>query len=56
MKTPERISALRNARLTLRVRDAKIAKMKAHFESLLSQKGVEVDSELSQELQVVVAE
>lgn len=56
MKTPERVSALRIARQTLRKRDQKISRMKARLELLTSSKGVEVSPEQLQEIQEVIVE
>ena len=54
MKTPERLSALRAAKKTLRMRDQKIARMKQRLESLTLEKGVEVDQEVYEEITEVV--
>ena len=54
MKTPEKLSALRNARLTLRKRDRKIAHIKKQLESLTLERGVAVESEVQVEIQGVI--
>ena len=54
MKTPERLSALRNARQTLRNRDRKIARMKKRLESLTSEGGVSVGTEVQEEIEEVI--
>ena len=54
MKTPERLSALRAARKTLRMRDQKIARIKQILESLTSEKGVEIDQEVHEEITEVI--
>ena len=56
MNTPERLSALRTAKQTLRMRDQKISRMKQRLESLTTKKSVEVDSEVSQEIEDVIKE
>ena len=56
MNTPQRLSALRTARRTLRVRDQKIARMKQWLESVMLAKGVEVDPEASEEIEKVIKE
>ena len=55
MKTPDRLSALRNARLTLRKRDRKIAYIKKRLESLTLERGVAVESDVQAEIQGVIA-
>lgn len=50
MNTPQRLSALRTARQTLRARDQKIARMKQRLESVMLAKGVEVDPEASEKI------
>ena len=54
MRTPERLSALRNARQTLRNCDRKIARVKKQLELLTSQKGVAVESHVSEEIKQVI--
>lgn len=54
MKTPERLSALRNARQTLRNRDRKVARVKKQLESLTSQRGVAVESHVNEEIKQVI--
>lgn len=54
MKTPERLSALRKARLTLRNRDRRIARIRKRLESLTSQSGVSVESHVQEEIQHVI--
>ena len=56
LKTPERLSALRTAKQTLRVRDQKIARMKQELESMSLVKGVEVDSDVNEEITKVIKE
>ena len=56
MKTPEKLSALRVARQTLRMRDQKIARMKQKLELMTSAKSVEVDSVLNDEIEEVIKE
>ena len=50
MKTPDRLSALRNARDTIRKRDRKIAKIKVRLESLTSKRGIAVESDVRRKL------
>jgi hypothetical protein len=54
MRTPERLSALRNARQTLRNRDRKIARVKKQLELLTAQRGVAVESHVSEEIKQVI--
>jgi hypothetical protein len=54
MKTPERLSALRNARLTLRKRDRRIAYIKRKLDSLTLERGVAVESDVQLEIQGVI--
>ena len=56
MRTPERLSALRVARQTLRMRDQKIARMTQRLESMTSVKGVEVDCDVCGEIEKVIEE
>ena len=56
MKTPDRIAALRKARKTLKLRDQKIARMRNKLEELTSEKGIEVDSDVQDELESVIKE
>ena len=56
MKTPDRLAALKNARKTLRMRDQKIARMRKKLEVLTSEKGIEVDSEVQEEIEYVIQE
>ena len=53
MNTPERLS-LRAAKKTLCMRDQKIARMKLRLESLTSEKGVEVDQDVQEEITEVI--
>ena len=53
MTTPQRLSALRIAKQPLCMRDQKITQMKQRLESV---KGIEVDSEVSEEIEMVVKE
>ena len=50
MKTPDRLSALRNARDTIRKRDRKIAKIKVRLKSLTSKRGIAVESDVRRKL------
>ncbi len=57
MNTPERLSALRVAKQTLRIRDQKITRMKKRLESITLVKGIQVDSldsDVSEEIEKVV--
>ena len=54
MKTPERLSALRNARQTLRNRDRKIARVKKRLESATTQNGIAVESHVQEEIEHVI--
>ena len=54
MKTPDRLSALRNARDTIRKRDRKIAKIKVRLESLTSKRGIAVESDVQEEIAQVI--
>lgn len=54
MRTPERLSALRSARQTLRNRDRKIARIKKQLESLTSRRGVAVESHVNEEIKQVI--
>ena len=56
MRTPERLSALRVARQTLQMRDQKIAQITQRLESMSSEKGVEVDCDVSGEIEKVIEE
>lgn len=50
MKTPERSSSIQKARKTLRRRDQRIAQLKKQLDSITLQSGVEVNSEVQQEI------
>ena len=50
MKTPERLSSLRHAQKTLRKRNRKITRIKKQLESLTSQGGVAVASDVQEEI------
>ena len=54
MKTPDRLSALRNARDTIRKRNRKIAMIKVRLESLTSQRGIAVESDIQEEIDQVI--
>ena len=54
MKTPQRLSALHNARQTLRNWDRKITRIKKRLESLTSEGGVSVDAEVQEEIEEVI--
>ena len=54
MKTPERLLALRNAKLTLKKRDRKITSITIRLESLTSEKGIALESEVQGEIQSVI--
>ena len=54
MKTPERLSALRKARQTLRNRDRRLARVTKKLEVLTSECGVEVEKEVQEEIQGVI--
>ena len=54
MKTPERLLALRNAKLTLRKRDRKITSITKRLESLTLEKGITLESEVQGEIQSVI--
>ena len=54
MKTPERLSALRRARQTLRNLDRKVARIKKRLESLTSEGGVAVEEEVQDEIEAVI--
>ena len=50
MKSTERILALRNARKIIRNRDKKLATLKRRLEMLTSQSGVELGSDMENEM------
>ena len=54
MKTPERLAALHKARKTLRARDQKIKHMKCQHVMMTSMKCVEVDRDVSEEMEQVI--
>ena len=54
MKTPERLLALRNAKLTLKKWDRKITSITKRLESLTSEKGIALESEVQGEIQSVI--
>lgn len=54
MRTPERLSTLRNARQTLRNRDRKIACVKKQLELMTSERGVAVESHVNEEIKQVI--
>ena len=54
MRTPERLAALHKARKTLRARDQKITRMKRQLDMMRSMKGVEVDQDVSEEMEQVI--
>ena len=54
MKTPERLSAFRAAKKTLRIRDQKISRMKQRLESFTSARGVEIVEEVHEEIAEVI--
>ena len=56
LKTPERLSALMNARQILLLRDQRIARMKKKLESLTSVKGIAVDDDVQEEIREVISE
>ena len=56
MKTPERLSALRAARQTIRVCDQKIARIKSRLNSITASKGIAIGPELSDEVETVIKE
>ncbi len=56
MRTPERLTALKVAKHTLRIRDQKITSMKKKLDSLTSQKGVAVDNYVQKELEDVICD
>ncbi len=53
MKTPERLTALRVAKQTLRIRDQKLARIKYRLESITC---VEISQETYTEIEPVIAE
>ena len=55
MKTPERMSALRKARQTLRNRDLRLARMKKKLDAFTSEVGVELEDQTQKEIEVVVS-
>lgn len=56
MKTPERISALRKARRTLRNRDLRLARMKKKLDAFTSEVGVQLEEQTQKEIELVVSE
>lgn len=54
MKTPERISALRKARRTLRNRDRRLARMKMKLDAFTSKVGVQLEDETEKEIEAIV--
>ena len=56
MKTPDRLSALRKARQTLRNRDRRLARLKNRLEKLTTERGVEMDDDVVEEMTEVIDE
>lgn len=56
MKTPERISALRKARRTLRNRDLRLARMKKKLDAFTSEVGMQLEEQTQKEIELVVSE
>lgn len=54
MKTPERLSSLRNARQTLQNCDRKIARIKKQLESSTSESGVALENDVQEEIKGVI--
>ena len=54
MKTPDKLSALRNARNTIRKHDRKIEKIKVRLESLTSTRGIAVESNVQEEITQII--
>lgn len=54
MKTPERLSALRAAKITLLSRDQKIFRRKQRLELFTSARGVGIDQEVHEEIAEVI--
>ena len=54
MKTSESISALRNARRVIRNRDRKLARMKQRLDALIAKGGVELGSDMEEEMASIV--
>ena len=51
MKTPDRVAALCKARTTLRNRDRRIARMKKKLDAMTTNNGVQVESEVQEEIE-----
>ena len=56
MKTPDRHAALRKAKITIRNRDRRIARLKKKLEDLISNRGIKVDNETHQEMEETISE
>ncbi len=56
MKTPERLSALRAAKRTLRVRDQKLSRIKSRLELITAENGVVVEPDVCDEIEIVIDE
>ena len=54
MKTPDRVAALCKARTTLRNRDRRIARMKKKLDAMTTNNGVQVESEVQEEIESVI--
>ncbi len=55
MKTPDRRAAFRNAKIAIRNRNRRIARLKKKLEDLISNQGIEVDAETHQEMEETVS-
>ena len=54
MKTSESIAALRNARRVITNRDRKLARMKQRLDALIAKGGVELGSDMEEEMASIV--
>jgi hypothetical protein len=56
MNTPERLSALRGAKQTLRMRDQRIIRMEQRLKALSLEHGVQIDKDTAEEITKVIEE
>lgn len=54
MKSPDRISALRNARRVIKNRDRKLERMKRRLDALTTTGGIELGSEVEEEMAAII--
>lgn len=56
MKASESISALRNARKVIRNRNRKLARMKQRLDVLISKGGIELGSDMEEEMSAIITQ